>query len=84
MNQKEKHGILHFWRYVEQGISTIEAGSVEDISDESLRMMKRIYRKLRILILKVEQAVILRKKLAGRITPKQVRTEQAKLRKKWL
>lgn len=84
MNKKEKHGILHFWRYVEQGISTIEAGSVEDISDESLRMMKRIYRKLRILILKVEQAVILRKKLAGRITPKQARTEQAKLRKKWL
>lgn len=84
MNEKKKHGILHFYRCVEAELNRIAECSEVHVFDESLRIMKRIYRKLRILILKVEHAVILRKKQAGRITPKQERTEQAKLKKKWL
>lgn len=84
MNDKKKHGMLHFYRYMEVELNRIAECSEVYVTDESLRIMKRIYRKLRILILKVELAVILRKKQAGRITPKQARTEQARLRKKWL
>ena len=84
MNDKEKHGMLHFYRYMDVELNRIAECSEVYVTDESLRIMKRIYRKLRIFILKVELAVILRKKKAGRITPKQARTEQARLRKKWL
>ena len=84
MNDKKKHGMLHFYRYMEVELNRIAECSEVYVTDESLRIMKRIYRKLRILILKVELAVILRKKQAGRITPKQARAEQARLRKKWL
>ena len=84
MNEKKKHGMLHFYRYVEVELNRIAECSEVYASDECLRIMKRIYRKLRILILKVEHAVILRKKQAGRITPKQARSELAKLKKKWL
>lgn len=52
-------------------------------SDESLRIMKRIYRKLRRLILENELAIIDRKKEEGRMSPKQARSEKAKVRKTW-
>ena len=78
------HKILRFWQYMEVGIDRLKTMGTDGITDESLRIMKRIYRQLRILILRVELAVIDRKKEKGRLTPKQARSEKAKLKKKWL
>ena len=84
MSGKKEHEKLHFYRYVETELNRIAEYSENYVSDESLRIMKRIYRQLRILILRVELAVIDRKKEKGRLTPKQARSEKAKLKKKWL
>lgn len=78
------HKILRFWRYMEVEIDRLKTMGADGITDESLRIMKRIYRQLRILILRVELAVIDRKKEKGKLTPKQARSEKAKLKKKWL
>lgn len=84
MSGKKEHEKLHFYRYVETELNRIAEYSENYVSDESLRIMKRIYRQLRIQILSVELAVIDRKKEKGRLTPKQARSEKAKLKKKWL
>jgi hypothetical protein len=46
--------------------------------------MKRIYRKLRILILRNELARIERKQKNGKLTGKQAQHEKAKVRKSWM
>ena len=84
MSKEGKHEVLHFLRYVEEGLSQLMVTANEGVTDEGLRIIKRIYRKLRVLILRVELAVIDRKKEKGRLTPKQARSEKAKLKKKWL
>ena len=84
MSGKKEHEKLHFYRYVETELNRIAEYSENYVSDESLRIMKRIYRQLRILILRVELAVIDRKKEKGRLSPKQARSEKSKLKKKWL
>lgn len=61
MNEKGKHEMLHFYRYVEAELNRITAVSELYFTDESLRIMKRIYRKLRLQIMKVELALIHRK-----------------------
>lgn len=84
MSGKKEHEKLHFYRYVETELNRIAEYSENYVSDESLRIMKRIYRQLRILILSVELAIIDRMKEKGKLTPKQARSEKAKLKKKWL
>ena len=84
MSKEGMYKTLRFWQYMEEEIGRLKAMGVEGITDESLRIMKRIYRQLRILILRVELAVIDRKKEKGKLTPKQARSEKAKLKKKWL
>lgn len=84
MSKEGMHKILRFWRYMEVEIDRLKTMGADGITDESLRIMKRIYRQLRILILRVELAVIDRKKEKGKLTPKQARSEKAKLKKKWL
>ena len=84
MSKEGMHKILRFWQYMEVEIDRLKTMRADGITDESLRIMKRIYRQLRILILRVELAVIDRKKEKGRLTPKQARSEKAKLKKKWL
>ena len=84
MNREEKQGMLHFWRYVEEGMGKLEALAESEFTDESIRVMKRIYKKLHRLILKLELALIDRKKEKGKLTPKQARTEKAKVKKRWL
>lgn len=84
MSKEGMYKILRFWQYMEEEIGRLKAMGADGITDESLRIMKRIYRQLRILILRVELAVIDRKKEKGRLTPKQARSEKAKLKKKWL
>ena len=84
MSKEGMYKILRFWQYMEVEIDRRKTMGADGITDESLRIMKRIYRQLRILILRVELTVIDRKKEKGRLTPKQARSEKAKLKKKWL
>ena len=84
MSKEGKHEVLHFLRYVEEGLSQLMVTADGGVTDESLRIMKRIYRKLRVLILRIELSMVERKKERKRITPKQAREEKAKVKKRWL
>ena len=84
MSKEGKHEVLHFLRYVEEGLSQLMVTADGGVTDEGVRIMKRIYRKLRVLILRIELAMVDRKKERKRITPKQAREEKAKVKKRWL
>ena len=84
MSKEGKYETLRFWRVVEEGINLLKVLENDAISDECLRIMKRIYRKLRKLIVKVELSMIDRWKEKGMLTPKEAREEKAKVRKRWL
>ena len=84
MSKEGKHEVLHFLRYVEEGLSQLMVTADGVVTDEGLRIIKRIYRKLRVLILRIELAMVERRKERERITPKQARTEKAKVKKRWL
>lgn len=84
MSKESKHEVLHFLRYVEEGLSQLMVTADGGVTDEGLRIMKRIYRKLRVLILRIELSMVERKKERKRITPKQAREERAKVKKRWL
>ena len=84
MSKEGKHEVLHFLRYVEEGLLQLLVTADGEVTDEGLRIMKRIYRKLRVLILRIELAMVERKKERKRITPKQAREERAKVKKRWL
>ena len=84
MGKKKKHEVLHFLRYVEEGLLQLMVTTDGGVTDESLRIMKRIYRELRVLILRIELAMVERRKERKRITPKQAREEKAKVKKRWL
>ena len=84
MSKEGKHEVLHFLRYVEEGLSQLMVTADGGVTDESLRIMKRIYRKLRVLILRIELSMVERRKERKRITPKQAREERAKVKKRWL
>ena len=84
MSKESKHDVLHFLRYVEEGLSQLMVTADGGVTDEGLRIIKRIYRKLRILILRIELAMVEQRKERKRITPKQAREEKAKVKKRWL
>ena len=84
MSKESKHDVLHFLRYVEEGLLQLMVTADGGVTDEGLRIMKRIYRKLRVLILRIELAMFDRRKERKRITPKQAREEKAKVKKRWL
>ena len=84
MGKKKKHEVLHFLRYVEEGLLQLMVTADGGVTDEGLRIIKRIYRKLRVFILRIELAMVDRKKERKRITPKQAREEKAKVKKRWL
>ena len=84
MSKEGKHEVLHFLRYVEEGLLQLLVTADGEVTDEGLRIMKRIYRKLRVLILRIELAMVERRKERKRITPKQAREEKAKVKKRWL
>ena len=84
MSKEGKHEVLHFLRYVEEGLSQLMVTADGGVTDEGLRIIKRIYRKLRILILRIELAMVERRKERKRMTPKQAREEKAKVKKRWL
>lgn len=76
--------MLQFLRATEKELLEMTTMKDVEVSDESLRIMKRIFRKLRVLIVRAELAAIERKKEQGRLTPKQARNEKAKVKKRWL
>ena len=84
MSKEGKHEVLHFLRYVEEGLLQLLVTADGEVTDEGLRIIKRIYRKLRVLILRIELAMVDRRKERKRITPKQAREEKAKVKKRWL
>ena len=84
MSKEGKHEVLHFLRYAEEGLLQLMVTADGGVTDEGLRIIKRIYRKLRILILRIELAMVERRKERKRITPKQAREEKAKVKKRWL
>lgn len=84
MEGKERHEKLRFWEFVEQELELLVDMFGTYFSDECLRIMKRIYRKLRILILRNELARIERKQKNGKLTGKQAQHEKAKVRKTWM
>lgn len=84
MSKESKHDVLHFLRYVEEGLLQLMVTADGGVTDEGLRIMKRIYRKLRVLILRIELAMVDRRKERKGITPKQARTEKARVKKRWL
>ena len=84
MSKEGKHEVLHFLRYVEEGLSQLMVTEDGGVTDEGLRIIKRIYRKLRVLILRIELAMVERRKERKRITPKQAREEKTKVKKRWL
>ena len=84
MSKESKHDVLHFLRYVEEGLSQLMVTADGGVTDEGLRIIKRIYRKLRVLILRIELAMVERRKERKQITPKQAREEKAKVKKRWL
>ena len=84
MSKKKKHEVLHFLRYVEEGLLQLMVTADGGVTDEGLRIIKRIYRKLRVLILRIELVMLDRRKERKRITPKQAREEKAKVKKRWL
>ena len=84
MEGKERHEKLRFWEFVEQELELLVDMFGTYFSDECLRIMKRIYRKLRILILRNELAKIERKQKSGKLTGKQAQHEKAKVRKTWM
>ena len=84
MSKESKHDVLHFLRYVEEGLLQLLVTADGGVTDEGLRIIKRIYRKLRGLILRIELAMLDRRKERKRITPKQAREEKAKVKKRWL
>ena len=84
MSKEGKYEVLRFLRYVEEGLSQLMVTADGGVTDESLRIIKRIYRKLRVLILRIELAMVERRKERKRITPKQAREEKAKVKKRWL
>ena len=84
MSKESKHDVLHFLRYVEEGLLQLLVTADGGVTDEGLRIIKRIYRKLRVLILRIELAMVERRKERKQITPKQAREEKAKVKKRWL
>ena len=60
-----------------------EAGETA-CSDECLRTIKRIYKRLRIMILVNELEKVERLRLSGKLTGKQAQHQKAKVKKTWL
>ena len=83
MNKEGKHEKLRFWRWTEEQLTQLVSVFGTHFSDESLRIMKRIYRKLRRLILENELAKVEHRRASGKLTGKQAQHLRAKVKKSW-
>lgn len=71
-------------RGVERELVRLEGEYGTACSEECLRCMKRIYRRLRVAIMACELAAVERRKQSGRLTPKEAQHERARIRRRWL
>ena len=79
-----KNTLLHLLQQMEAELKQMLHAGRTACSDECLRVMKRIYRHLRVLILENELAKVERRRQCGKLTGKQAQHERAKVRKSWL
>lgn len=82
--QKCKNEKLHLFRQMEEALSHMNQAGETALSDECLRVMKRIFRMLRVLILENELQKVERLRQRGKLTGKQAQHQRAKVRKTWL
>lgn len=83
MKEKERHEKLRFMEFVEEKLGLLAEVYGTRFSDEALRVMKRIYKRLRLLILENELARIEHRRQHGKITGKQAVSLKAKVKKSW-
>ena len=81
MNYKNEK--LHLFRQMEKALNHMNQVGETALSDECLRIIKRIYKMLRILILENELQKVEQQRQAGKLTGKQAQHQKAKVRKKW-
>lgn len=80
----ERHEKLRFMMFVEQELALLTELFGTFFSDEALRIMKRIYKQLRMLIVTNELEKVEQRRKHGKITGKQAVNEKAKIKKRWL
>ena len=78
-----KNEKLHLFRQMEEALNHMNQVGETALSDECLRIIKRIYKMLRILILENELQKVEQQRQAGKLTGKQTQHQKAKVRKKW-
>ena len=83
MKETKGNEKVRFMMFVEQELALLTDMFGTSFSDESLRIMKRIYKQLRILILTNELARIEQRLKRGKITGKQAVRMKAKVRNSW-
>ena len=83
MEEKERHEKVRFMMFVEEQLALLTELFGDYFSDEALRIMKRIYTRLRLLILTNELQRVERRRMSGKITGKQAVGLKAKLKKMW-
>jgi len=84
MREMERHEKLRFMMFVEQELALLTELFGAFFSDEALRIMKRIYKQLRMLIVTNELEKVEQRRKHGKITGKQAVSEKAKIKKRWL
>lgn len=82
--QKCKNEKLHLFRQMEEALNHMNQAGETALSDECLRVIKRILRMLRFLILENELQKVERLRQRGKLTGKQAQHQRAKVRKTWL
>ena len=83
MKETKGYEKVRFMMFVEQELALLTDMFGTSFSDESLRIMKRIYKQLRILILLNELDRIEQCQQRGKITGKQAVSMKAKVKKSW-
>ena len=83
MEEKERHEKVRFMMFVEEQLALLTELFGDYFSDEALRIMKRIYKRLRLLILTNELQRVERRRMNGKITGKQAVGLKSRLKKMW-
>ena len=82
--KNDKNGKLYLFRQMEETLNHMNQSGEIALSDECLRVIKRIFRMLRVLILENELQKVERLRQRRKLTGKQAQHLKAKVRKTWL
>ena len=83
MKEEGKHRLYRLMKDMEEGINRIKADYEDYFSIANLLAIKRVIRMLRVMVIEGEQEMVERKVKRGKCTPRQARSERAKIRKRW-